>query len=79
MDDLYGGTIGQFRHFAGPKSNISFTFMNLDDLDKVETACNSRTRMIWLETPSNPLIKTSDIRKIIIIRILRVNKISEMY
>ena len=64
LDDLYGGTSSYFRQIATPGSNIEFTFMNLDDIAKVEAAITPKTKMIWLESPSNPLLKTTDIRKI---------------
>jgi cystathionine gamma-lyase len=64
LDDLYGGTSSFFRQVATPSMGIDFTFMNLDDISKVEAACTPKTKMIWLESPSNPLLKTTDIRKI---------------
>ena len=62
LDDLYGGTSGMFRNIAGPSSGINFTFMDLDDLTAVEKAITPKTKMIWLESPTNPFLKTSDIR-----------------
>ena len=38
--------------------------MNLDNIEEVEKAITSKTKMIWLESPTNPLLKTTDIRKI---------------
>eukprot|EP01031_Cornospumella_fuschlensis_P040693 gene40693-49617_t len=64
LDDLYGGTSSQFRQFSEPGSGIKFSFMNLDDLAAVEAAITPKTKMIWLESPTNPLLKTSDIRAI---------------
>eukprot|EP00428_Durinskia_dybowskii_P071541 CAMPEP_0170389868 /NCGR_PEP_ID=MMETSP0117_2-20130122/18842_1 /TAXON_ID=400756 /ORGANISM="Durinskia baltica, Strain CSIRO CS-38" /LENGTH=389 /DNA_ID=CAMNT_0010645875 /DNA_START=100 /DNA_END=1269 /DNA_ORIENTATION=- len=64
LDDLYGGTSSYFRQVATPGMGIDFTFMNLDDIAKVEAAITPKTRMVWLESPSNPLLKTTDIRKI---------------
>jgi len=64
LDDLYGGTSSYFRQVATPNMGIDFTFMNLDDTAKVEAAITPKTKMIWLESPSNPLLKTTDIRKI---------------
>jgi cystathionine gamma-lyase len=64
LDDLYGGTSSYFRQIATPGMGIDFSFMNLDDISKVEAAITPKTRMIWLESPSNPLLKTTDIRKI---------------
>lgn len=62
LDDLYGGTSGYFRNVATPNHGIKFTFMNLDNLEAVEAAITPSTKMIWLESPTNPLLKTTDIR-----------------
>ncbi len=64
LDDLYGGTSGMFRNIATPTAGIQFTFMNLDNIEAVEAACTSKTKMIWLESPTNPLLKTTDIRSL---------------
>ena len=64
LDDLYGGTSSYFRNFAQPAMGVKFTFMDLDDLAAVEAAITPATKMIWLESPTNPLLKTSDIRAI---------------
>jgi cystathionine gamma-lyase len=64
LDDLYGGTSSFFRQFATPSSGIKFTFMNLDDISAVESAVTPKTKMIWLESPTNPLLKTTDIRAV---------------
>eukprot|EP01038_Epipyxis_sp_PR26KG_P009280 gene9280-12502_t len=64
LDDLYGGTSGYFRRIASPTSNIKFSFMSLDDLEAVEKAITPDTKMIWLESPTNPLLKTTDIRAV---------------
>lgn len=52
LNDLYGGTTAMFQQFADQSSGIDFTYTSLTDLDRVETAITSRTRMIWLETPT---------------------------
>jgi cystathionine gamma-lyase len=62
LDDLYGGTSSYFRQFAEPGMGIKFHFMNLDDVSAVEKAITPKTKMIWLESPTNPLLKTTDIR-----------------
>lgn len=64
LDGLFGGTSSYFRQIATPSSGVDFTFMDLDELPKIKAACTPKTRMIFLETPSNPLIKTTDIRMI---------------
>lgn len=62
LNDLYGGTSSYFRTIATPGMGIKFSFMSLDDIPTVEAAITKNTKMIWLETPTNPLIKTTDIR-----------------
>ena len=58
--DLYGGAWRIFtKYFA--KFGIDFTFVDTSDLGAVENAVRPETRLLWLETPSNPLLKTSDI------------------
>jgi cystathionine gamma-synthase len=62
-NDVYGGTFRLFekvlRHFG-----LDFTFVDTTDLEQIAEALTSRTRLIWLETPSNPLLRVSDIRAI---------------
>lgn len=65
LDGLFGGTSTFFRQIATPTSGIEFTFISLDDPAEIEAACTPKTRMIFLETPSNPLIKTTDIRMVV--------------
>src|SRR5437667_1173498 len=59
-DDAYGGT---YRLFSRVLSNfgLEFTFVDLTDLDKTRAALRPATRMIWLESPTNPLLKVVDI------------------
>lgn len=60
-NDLYGGTSGLFRTIATPSAGINFTFMGMDDMKALEAAVTPNTRMIFLETPTNPLLRTIDI------------------
>jgi cystathionine gamma-lyase len=64
LDDLYGGTSSFFRQIAEPNHGVKFSFMNLDNIAAVEAACTEKTKMIWLESPTNPLLKTTDIRAV---------------
>ncbi len=59
-DDLYGGSYRIFTQVY-KKFGISFTFVDQTDLSKVENAVRKNTKIIWIETPSNPLLKISDI------------------
>ncbi|MHB2026085.1 MAG: cystathionine gamma-synthase [Elusimicrobiota bacterium] len=62
-DDLYGGTYRAFTKVF-TRLGINFTFVNASNPRAVEKSLTSRTRMIWIETPSNPLLKITDIRLI---------------
>lgn len=62
--DVYGGTC-QFVTQIIHKYNIATTFVNMSDLAEVEAAIKPNTRMIYMETPSNPLLKIVDIRAIV--------------
>src|SRR6266540_311351 len=58
--DLYGGAWRIFtKYFA--KFGIAFTFVDTTDLFAIENAMRPATRLLWLETPSNPLLKVTDI------------------
>lgn len=63
-DDLYGGTFRLFDKVKTRTSHLSFSFVDMSNLALVEAAIRPNTRMIWLETPSNPMLKLSDLRQI---------------
>ena len=62
-DDMYGGTFRLFdkvlRH-----NGLDFTYTNLTDAENFKKALKPNTKMVWLETPTNPTLKLVDIRKI---------------
>jgi cystathionine gamma-lyase len=62
-DDVYGGT---FRIFDKVFKNygIEFSFVDLSDLAKAEAAFRPNTKMVWVETPTNPMLKLIDIAAI---------------
>jgi cystathionine gamma-lyase len=60
-DDLYGGTFRLFERVRKTSANLSFTFVDLTDLSQLKTALRPNTRMVWIETPSNPLLKLIDL------------------
>jgi cystathionine gamma-lyase len=62
--DLYGGTYRLFDKVKARTSNLSFSFVNMANLNEVEAAIKPTTRMIWLETPSNPMLQLADLEKI---------------
>ena len=63
VDDLYGGTYRLFRRVLEPMG-LSFSFVDGSDLQAVERALTDRTRMVWVESPTNPLLKLVDIEAV---------------
>src|SRR6185436_18874503 len=61
MDDLYGGTRRVFERVRRRSAGLDFTYSPLSSRDEVERALKPGTKMIWLETPSNPLLKLVDL------------------
>lgn len=62
-NDLYGGSYRIFtKVFA--KMGIKFTFVDMSDLGSVESAITPNTKMVWVETPTNPLLRIIDIEAI---------------
>jgi len=64
MDDLYGGTFRLFERVRRRSAGLEFTFANLPDAAAAERALLPATRMIWIETPTNPLLRLADIAAI---------------
>lgn len=62
-DDLYGGTVRLFEKVL-PRQGIHVRYCDTTDLDEVRSAITTRTRLILIETPSNPLLRISDIRSL---------------
>lgn len=63
MDDLYGGTYRMFTRVY-KDSGIKFHFVDMNDSDKFQSLINENTKMVWVETPTNPLMKLADIQEI---------------
>ena len=62
-DDLYGGSYRLMTKVFG-KYGIKFHFAGIGDTQKLSALINNRTRMIWVETPTNPMLNIIDIRKV---------------
>lgn len=60
-DDLYGGTFRLFERVRKASANLEFTFLDLTDLSQLKASLRQNTKMIWVETPSNPLLKLIDL------------------
>ena len=59
-NDVYGGTFRLFERVLRPYG-LDFSYVDTSDLDQVTAALRPETRMLWLETPTNPLLNVSDI------------------
>ena len=71
-DDIYGGTYRLFQQVL-THMGLSFSFVNMRDLKKVKAAIMSKTKMLWIETPSNPLLNIVDLGAVI--KIAKAKKI----
>ncbi len=63
MDDLYGGTYRLFEKVRRRSSNLDFSFIPLHQEGALEAAWQDNTRMLWIETPTNPMLTLVDIRQ----------------
>jgi cystathionine gamma-lyase len=63
-DDLYGGTFRLFDKVRRRSANLDFTYVDLTDAEDFKQAIKPNTRMVWIETPSNPLLKLIDLEAI---------------
>jgi len=64
MDDVYGGTYRLFERVRRRSAGLDFSFIDLNDMAALEAAVQPNTRMIWCETPTNPLLKIVDIARL---------------
>jgi len=63
-DDLYGGTFRLFDKVRKQSAGLEFTYVDLTDASRFEKAIKENTRMVWIETPSNPLLKIIDLEAV---------------
>lgn len=63
-DDLYGGTFRLFERVRKKSAGLDVSYVDLTDLKAVEAAIRKETKLIWIETPTNPLLKLADIAAI---------------
>ncbi len=61
MDDLYGGSYRLFERVRRRSAGLDFSFVDLTDVAAFEAAIRPDTRMVWIETPTNPMLKIVDI------------------
>ncbi|HEX4772085.1 MAG TPA: cystathionine gamma-synthase [Bryobacteraceae bacterium] len=63
-DDLYGGTFRLFEGVRRKSAGLDFSFIDMSDAEAIQSAIRPATKMIWVETPSNPLLKIIDLKSI---------------
>ncbi|SDQ88501.1 cystathionine gamma-synthase [Pseudoxanthomonas sp. CF125] len=64
MDDIYGGTYRLFERVRRRSAGLDFSFVDLTDLSAFEAAIRPETKMVWVETPTNPMLKIVDIEAV---------------
>ena len=64
MDDVYGGTYRLFERVRRRSAGLDFSWVDLTDLEAFEAAIRPDTKMVWIETPTNPMLKLVDIARV---------------
>ena len=67
MDDMYGGTYRLFERVRKISANLQFTYVDLRNIEKLQQAIKPETRLIWVETPTNPTLKMVDLEAVAIL------------
>lgn len=60
-DDLYGGSFRLFHRVRERSAGLKFSFVAMEDIDALRAAIRPETRMVWVETPTNPMLRIVDI------------------
>jgi cystathionine gamma-lyase len=63
-DDLYGGTYRLFERVRRRSAGLQFTFVDLSEPSRLLAALRPETRIVWVETPTNPLLRLVDLRAV---------------
>jgi cystathionine gamma-lyase len=63
-DDLYGGSFRLFDKVRKRSAGLKFSFVDMGDLSAIEAAIHPETKMIWVETPTNPMLRLADLAAI---------------
>ncbi len=67
MNDVYGGTFRLFEQVRKHTAGLEFSFVDFSDLQGIVDAIQPNTKMLWVESPSNPLLRVVDLKEIAII------------
>ncbi len=73
MDDLYGGSVRLFNEIKTISQGIEVSYVDMTNVDNIKANLKENTKMIFVETPTNPLLKVADLSKIA--RLAKANKI----
>jgi cystathionine gamma-lyase len=73
IDDVYGGTQRYFRKISAVQTGVEFDFIDFSDMELVKSMIKSTTKMVWLESPTNPTLKVTDI-ELVVKTVKSVNK-----
>lgn len=65
IDDVYGGTQRLFRKVSTITHGVNYVFTAMDDLNVVKNLLNTKTKLVWLESPTNPTLKMTDIPELV--------------
>jgi cystathionine gamma-lyase len=65
MDDLYAGTVRLFDQVKQRSAGLRFSYVDMTDLDNLSAHIRPETKLLWLESPSNPLLKLVDIERLV--------------
>lgn len=63
-DDVYGGTFRLFDKVRKRSAGLSFSFVDMTNIENIAKEINPHTRMIWVETPTNPMLKLIDLKEV---------------
>jgi cystathionine gamma-lyase len=65
IDDVYGGTQRYFNKISGITHGVKYTYIKMDNMEILKKSLNENTKMVWFESPTNPTLKVTDIRKVV--------------
>jgi cystathionine gamma-lyase len=63
-DDMYGGTFRLFERVRKRSAGLAFSYVDMSEPESIRAAATPRTKMIWIETPSNPMLKLIDLERV---------------
>ena len=67
MEDMYGGTFRLFDKVKKSSSALEVTYLDLNNSHELENSIKNNTRLIWVETPTNPMLTIVDLQKVVTI------------